>query len=219
MINIGAVLNLEPLRDGQKEKYKCKVHDIQGTRIYIDYPVNIDTDRTAFLLDGMQLSASYILEDNAVYQFETEVLGRAKKNLPMIILHYPGPEEIIKVQRRQYVRVETSVDVNLELKLDGQEVVLSSITEDISAGGCAVLLPQGHNVKKGMTGKVLLVLPMQTGEYHYLNLDAKVSRVWENNRLQIASIQFTDIENLHQQLLFRFCFDRQLIMKRKRVMN
>ncbi|RLQ95079.1 flagellar brake protein [Falsibacillus albus] len=219
MLKIGSILNLEPNKTSPKEKFKCKVHDIQESKILIDYPVNLETDRTIFLLDGMQLTASFVNDDGSAFMFETEVLGRRKNTIPLIVLHFPGNEKLIKIQRRKFVRIETSVDVSVKLNFNGAFVEFTSITNDVSAGGCALILPRNHSVKKGMEGNIWLVLPMQSGDIHYLHLQCKVARIGEENHKQIASIQFENVPNHEQQILFRFCFDRQLSMKRKGVLS
>lgn len=65
------------------------------------------------------------------YSFNTEVLGRKSGNVQMILLACPPAEEFIKIQRREYVRVETPVDIAVEH--DGQKLQFAA--EDISAGG------------------------------------------------------------------------------------
>ncbi|MFD2445876.1 flagellar brake protein [Bacillus sp. CGMCC 1.16607] len=215
MISIGDVLTLEPKYSNSFERYKCKLVEQKGNDLYIDYPVNLKTNRTAFLLDGTQLKVSFVGEDGSVYVFETEVKGRTKQNIPMLILTFPGKEHLIKIQRRQFVRVETPTDIAIH-PTNSEFLPFTTITEDISAGGAAILVPHELNIKEGMVIETWFVLPMQNGEYHYLKLLCNVVRVIPRNETRkMISLQFLDLSSNERQYFLRFSFERQLAMKKK----
>ncbi|WP_456274210.1 flagellar brake protein [Bacillus sp. AK031] len=211
MLKIGMILTLEPVQTDKAEKYRCKVVEFKDSKLYIDYPVHTETERTVFLIDGTQLKVSFVHNDTTVYSFETEVTGRKKSNIPMISLHYPGEEELVKIQRRQFVRVDTSVDAAIVTS----EAAYPTITLDLSAGGCAVKVQKNQNYEAGMEVEIILVLPMQTGEYHYLTVPGKVVRVWEKGASKVASLEFTELKDLQQQNILRFCFEKQLALRNK----
>lgn len=66
---------------------------------------------------------------------------------------------MVKIQLRQYVRVETSLDVSIQTAGINPETY-TAVTDDISAGGVAILASQKANLKPGMTVNCLFVLPM-----------------------------------------------------------
>ncbi|MBP2240700.1 c-di-GMP-binding flagellar brake protein YcgR [Cytobacillus eiseniae] len=215
MINIGDILILEPSDSEKDEKYKCKIVEKTNNKIYIDYPKNMETNRTVFLLDGTQLKGNFVTEDDTVYLFECEVLSRVKHNIPMIVLSYPGEEHLMRIQRRQYVRVETPVDVAVH-SMNAEFPPMITITDDISAGGAAIISPKNCPLKPSMEINNWFVLPMQNGETHYLKLKSKVVRLLEKKDANpIISVQFVDISPKDRQLLLRFCFDRQLAYRKK----
>ncbi|KAB2338962.1 pilus assembly protein PilZ [Cytobacillus depressus] len=215
MLKIGDVLFLEPSYSNKIEKYKCKVVEMGNKYIYIDYPINLNTDRTVFLIDGTLLKGTFVTGDGTVYLFECEVLRKVKANIPMIIISYPGDEQLDKIQRRQFVRVETAVDVAVR-PINGEFVPFVTVTDDISAGGAALISDKSKRLAQNIIIHNWFVLPMQNGETHYLKLKGKVVRIVELNKTKsIISIQFIDITPLERQLLLRFCFDRQLAYKKK----
>jgi c-di-GMP-binding flagellar brake protein YcgR len=216
MLKIGTVIMLE-LKYGDKlDKFKCKVVEQKENQIYIDYPINMETGRTVFLIDGTQLKGSFVSQDNnSVFLFESEVLGRTKQKIPMLILSYPGDDHLVKIQRRQYVRVETAVDVAVH-PTNSEFKPFTTVTDDISAGGTAILLNQKHEIMAGQTIQLWVVLPMQSGEIHYLKVKSKVVRLIPLDDIRLkASLQFIDLSPQDRQLLLRFSFDRQLLMKKK----
>ncbi|WNS74051.1 flagellar brake domain-containing protein [Bacillus sp. DTU_2020_1000418_1_SI_GHA_SEK_038] len=215
MIKIGDVLFLEPRHSTNVEKYKCRILEKKDNTVYIDYPMNMETNRTVFLIDGTQLKGTFISGDGSVYLFECEVLRRVKGDIPMIILSYPGAEHLVKIQRRQFVRIETGVDVAVR-PIDGEFAPFVTVTDDISAGGAAIINDKKRTLSPNMMIQSWFVLPMQNGDIHYLKLKSKIVRIVAVNEWKsLISLQFIDISQSDRQVLLRFCFDRQLAYKKK----
>ncbi|WML47683.1 flagellar brake domain-containing protein [Neobacillus sp. PS3-34] len=221
MIQIGDVLTLEPKYDDQFEKYKCRVVDKKGDDLFIDYPISLKTNRTVFLLDGSQMKATFVGQDgSSVFLFETEIKGRVKQNIPMLIIPYPGNENLIKIQRRQYVRVETAIDIALKPSKKTKFLPFTAVTEDVSAGGTSVLVPLDFHLSPGTILESWMVVTLQSGEYHYMKLESKVVRIIPFNQTRNKmSLEFCNISAQERQLLLRLCFDRQLGMKKKALAN
>jgi len=213
-LKIGTQLTLEPTYTEKIEKFKCRVVDRQDNMIFIDYPINTATKKIAFLIDGAQFRATFINEKKESYCFNTEVLGRKGGNVQTILLACPAAEEFIKIQRREYVRVETPVDIAVEH--DGQKFQFAA--EDISAGGTLIHIKSPVNFTEGDTVKAFVVLPFVNGEIRYVETDARVVNMFERNEMKMASLNFTDTDDYDKQQIVRFCFERQ-VMIRKKEMN
>ena len=210
-LKIGTILTLEPTYTERVEKFRCRVVEQGENIIYIDYPVNVVTKKTSFLVDGAQFRVTFMTNEKQSFAFNTEVLGRKGGTVPMIILTCPSPEEFLKIQRREYVRVESKVDVSIEF--DGQFTPL--VTEDISAGGLAVILNRPVNFREDDKVKLTIVLPFSNGDIKYVQTSAIVVRIFEKDGIHLASIQFTDTDDLDKQHIVRFCFERQLLLRKK----
>lgn len=215
MIKIGDNIILEHKTFDSYEQYKCKLVDRKGNDLYIDYPVNLATNRTVFLLEGTPLKANFVTDSGSSYTFQTEVKGRIKQTIPMVIISCPGKEHVIKIQRRQFVRVETAVDVAIH-SVKGEFPPFTTVTDDISAGGSALLINKKSSLKQGMEILCWFALPMQNGEYEYRKFHGKIIRIIEGSGfMNKASVQFFDSSGTDRQVLLRFCFERQLEMKKK----
>ena len=217
MIKVGDTLTLEPINNQAEEKYRCKVSDIFEDSIHIDYPVNMHTGKTVFLLNGMQFKASFIGKDGSVYLFDTEVTGKIRQPIPLVVLSYPGENSLIRIQRRQYVRVDAFVDVAIHPK-NGEFAPFTAVTSDISAGGAAITLPPGNSsLQPGMVVEAWFVLPMKSGQYHYLKTEAKVVRVFQPEKANIhrASLQFLGLSQQERVILIRYSFEKQLEMRQR----
>lgn len=210
-IKIGTFLTLEPITSENVEKFRCKVVEKKDNLIYITYPVNEKTNRTVYLIDGSQFRAIFQSEDQLYYAFETEVVGRVNDRIPMIILSCPPENEFIKIQRREFVRVKTDVDVAVEYRHHYYQYV----TEDISAGGVALKLPTQPPFAEGETVKLTIVLPFNNGEIKYVQTNAEVVRIFEREEQLYASLQFLDTDEIDKQQILQFCFQRQVMMRKE----
>lgn len=215
MLTIGEALILEPRDNLKSEQYKCRLVEKNSHELFIDYPINLKTGRTVFLIDGTQLRGSFVLGHSA-FSFEAEVVGRVIRGIPMIKLSFPGDSYILKVQRRRYVRIETAVDVAIH-PLQNEFPPFTSITKDISAGGSLILLNHDEGIKQGHNVLAVFVLPMENGEYHYLKIMSTVVRMLKNKETgqSLFSLNFLDVSPIERQNMLRFSFDRQLAVRKK----
>ncbi|WP_226666899.1 flagellar brake protein [Metabacillus litoralis] len=214
MIKIGDVINLET-KGSVVERMKCKLVEQKGNKLYFDYPVNSETGRTAYLMLGTELIASFVNNESA-YRFHTEVTGRVKENIPMISVTYPGDEHLIRIQRREYVRIDTSLDIAIH-PMNREFEPFTAVTSDISAGGAAIILPKTVKVKPNHEVTIWFSLPFQNEKIEYLKLKAKIIRFIdaENEQFVKAPIQFIDLDEVKRQTVIRFCFEQQILMRRK----
>src|SRR4051812_39078747 len=111
MLKIGKTLMLEQKYSSAKESYKCMIVEVVEGTFYIDYPIDVETGKVAFLVDGTQLRASFTDGEKGTFLFDTEVFKKVKGKIPMMQLLLPPKEMFIKLQRRQFVRIETRVDI------------------------------------------------------------------------------------------------------------
>lgn len=212
MLNIGNVITLEVI-SGKKEMLRCKLHDRIEGGLLVDFPTSEETGKTVFLHNGTELLATFINNQDEVYRFKTIVKGKLKNNIPMLILQ--EPKEMKKVQRRQFVRIETTNDVAVH-PLNDEFDAFTTITDNISGGGTAIYLPENTHLIQGIDVKLWLVLPFQNGTIEYLQIIANVVRIEERkNDKQLASLKFEKLDDISQQKLMRFCFETQLQQKKR----
>ncbi|MDW0115574.1 flagellar brake domain-containing protein [Sporosarcina thermotolerans] len=205
-LTIGTTLTIsKDSNEENNEQFKSKVVDTGDDFVMIDYPVNIETNRTTFFIDGTKLHVSFV-RNNISYSFKTEVTGRANKDIPMLKISYPGDKKLTKIQRREYVRVETAVDV----AVDYRGVIQQFVADDISAGGIALNLGPNDTFEDGEKVKLTIALPFINDEIKYINTEAKAVRTWKKNERAIASLQFLETTSKDRQDIIRFCFERQL---------
>ncbi|MFC0559859.1 flagellar brake protein [Halalkalibacter alkalisediminis] len=220
MITIGTTisLELEEMKEFEKKKtrFRCRLVDRTDSIYVIDYPINEETNKPSFFFDGTEFRASFIADDDAVYAFDTEIIGRRKGNIPVLLLKNPGKEKYLRIQRRNYVRVETTVDAAI-YPIEKGFSPFRTVTLDLSGGGCSIVIPQDQTLPEVGELNLWLVLHMQSGDIAYVKAYCKIVRVYQprpDARLR-ASLQFLNVDERDQQKIIRFCFERQLALRRK----
>lgn len=209
-LTIGTALTIEKDYTEESEKFKCRVVDIEDENHFMmDYPINMVTGKTAFFIDGTQLLVTFVDEYKMSYAFRTEVHSRVNRTIPMLKLKYPGDKQLIKIQRREFVRVDTSLDVALQAESSSLQLV----SMDISAGGMAVNMKDHDYFKPNEEIKLLIVLFFSKTEIKYVSCKAKVVRNWENEKRRLTSFTFDEIDEKDRQHIIRYCFERQLELR------
>ncbi|MUK87253.1 pilus assembly protein PilZ [Ornithinibacillus sp. L9] len=211
-MKIGTILRLE---ENNKEKFRCKIIEKNERHLIIDYPINIKSKKTRVFKKDTILTASYVDEDNAVYRFKTVVKGKHKLNVPALSLQIPGQDEIERIQRREYVRIDTAVDLAVHSK-NNTFAPFTTVSSDISGGGLSFIIPRGVNLEETETVTLLIVLHMNSGEYQYIGVEGEIVRVINNpNAANIASLKYTSITKPSQQHIIRYCFEVQREQRQK----
>ncbi|MGY4690131.1 flagellar brake protein [Salibacterium sp. K-3] len=225
MINIGDTihLELEEVRTSSNRKkldiktYRCKLMDHEDGVFIVDPPINEETGRTGFFMEGVELHAWFVGRDEALYTFETEVKGKGREKVRSLQLTDPGKDQYVRIQRRNYVRINTAVDTAVYPHKHGAAPFITS-TIDISGGGMSVLLPDGHGLFPQDSIKTWVVLHMMDGIIHYLQMNCTVVRIIEGNGAakERCSLRFEEMDEADRQLIIKFCFDQQLEVRKYR---
>lgn len=209
-LTIGTVLTIEKDYTEESEKFKCRVVDIEGDdHFMMDYPINMATGKTAFFIDGTQLLVTFVDDYKMSYAFRTEVHSRINRTIPMLKLEYPGDKQLMKIQRREFVRVDTSLDVALQ----ADATSLQLVSMDLSAGGLAVNMKDHDYFAPNEEVKLIIVLYFSKTEIKYVSCNARVVRNWESEKRRLTSFKFDEVDEKDRQHIIRYCFERQLELR------
>ncbi|MBS2969433.1 flagellar brake domain-containing protein [Metabacillus sp. KIGAM252] len=214
MLEIGNVITLEPL-DQSGDVYKCKIVSMDEGTISIDYPLNESTGKTAFIVNGTLLSCLFVASDQNPYKFDTAVMGRRKENIPVILLKKPENRDVLKIQRRQYVRIDSDVNVAVHSPAEAFEPFVT-VTSDLSAGGAGIIIPKHAALNEKEQLIVWMALPLQDGTINYVKVESESVRILEDHSgIRKATIKFMNMNETAQQKIVRYCFDQQILHRKK----
>ncbi|NBJ70474.1 MULTISPECIES: PilZ domain-containing protein [Clostridia] len=221
-MKIGTVLQLEVVKSGKgrnhtAKKYRCKVVDKNEQNLYIDFPVDIKSKKTAFFAKGTIFDVTFIGPDEVIYQFRSKLVAKVKGKIPALAIQPPG-SDIRRIQRRNFARVETVVDVAVHSE-QNLFPPFTTVTNDISGGGLSIIVPK-NQLLKGELAHLWMVLAMANGQFVYPHVRAKlVHEQKRNNGILIASFQFLALDVKTEQWIIRFCFEKQREARRKQLFH
>lgn len=214
-MKIGTVLTLVYKQPGNEvEEYHCKVIERNKHYLIIDYPIHKRTKKTSLLPMGAILSANYIGDDHAVYQFLTKMVAKVKMNVPAIAIAIPKKEDIKRIQRREFVRVHTTIDTAIH-SLKRTFEPFTTVTTDISGGGMSVIMPKNLELEIGEIFETWLALEFKSGTFHYVYTKAQVVFTNNRNNLNAISVKFLDLKQKDQQMIIRYTFEKQREARKK----
>ncbi|MET3696136.1 c-di-GMP-binding flagellar brake protein YcgR [Bacillus oleivorans] len=216
MFKLGSQLKLSQTKDNHTEEFQCAIMDYSENEVIVDIPVHVERDIRFDASVNTEYQAKYINDEGQLFLFEVTVAGRKADQIPLIILSHSGKKDFVKIEQRQFLRVDTKLDVAIH-PIENEFPPFTALTKDISAGGAAIYIPKDVFFYKGMEIDCWLVLHMQSGQIQYLKLRSEVVLVREdyNKKSSLISVSFRHKHEQEKQLLIRYCFERQLVLKKK----
>lgn len=185
--------------------YKSTIQDMDGETVSVSLPVK--DGKYLLLQKGDSVNVEFAVND-AVYSFQTEILGRRKSNnVPLIVMR--RPMAFSRRQRRSYVRFPVILAFSFRF-ISGAAGVQSeeqytAKTVDLSGGGL-----QAACMKPILAGETLLItLKLDDGNPHELRLTGKVAWVVKDEwtRASRFGIQFDGIRETDQERIISYIFN------------
>ncbi|WP_342622888.1 cyclic di-GMP receptor DgrA [Bacillus subtilis] len=213
MIEIGETVLLEYIEENELKKAKSKAVSIENNELLIAYPVDVVTGRTVILHNDMEVTVEFVGKDEVPYRFISRIKGKVKDKLQMICLEVPPREKMKRIQRRQYVRTDAVLDVQIQ---PGNEEEIRTLSYNISAGGIAVVLADGLSFQSGDSLRLIIRLPEEE-HTRQIETEAVVRRIFNDPKSEKRkmTLEYSEIAAGDQQALLQYCIRRQLNKRRK----
>lgn len=213
MIEIGETVLLEYIEENELKKAKSKAVSIENNELLIAYPVDVVTGRTVILHNDMEVTVEFVGKDEVPYRFISRIKGKVKDKLQMICLEVPPREKMKRIQRRQYVRTDAVLDVQIQ---PGNEEEIRTLSYNISAGGIAVVLADVLSFQSGESLRLIIRLPEEE-HTRQIETEAVVKRIFNDPKSEKRkmTLEYSEIAAGDQQALLQYCIRRQLNKRRK----
>ncbi|PAO69384.1 MULTISPECIES: flagellar brake protein [Bacillus] len=213
MIEIGENVLLEYIEENELKKAKTKAVSIENNELLIAYPVDVVTGRTVILHNDMEITVEFVGKDQVPYRFTSRIKGKVKDKLQMICLEVPPREKMKRIQRRQYVRTDAVLDVQIQ---PANEEEFRTLSYNISAGGIAVVLADGRSFQAGESLRLIICLSEEE-HTRQIETEAVVRRLFDDPKSgkRKMTLEYSEIAASDQQALLQYCIRRQLKKRRK----
>lgn len=195
--------------------YKSRVEVKNQTGLWIATPMQKSIVVTLSVGEHVEVSFG---DDTCIYSFPTVILKRVSEPVPMLLIEEPDEKKIVRVQRRDFVRVNAVVPIEFGIVPHDANDLLNMKLEkantiDISGGGLKFL------TEKKVREKDMLQINLSLNNNHIITF-GKVVRVISyenelNNKLWAIGVQFTNIHESERDNIIRFVFDWQRQMRKK----
>lgn len=188
----------------EKEKYLSKIIDMDEQFLYVNNPRN---QPTSMLKEIGEVTVDYV-QNGVPYKFKSQIVKHVELTVPALVIKIPAREDIKKIQRREFVRIQTDVDVALHFPNSSTSPIVS-VTYDISGGGASVIVPPKTEISDEQHVAVYFVLHSSSIDYEYIQADAEIIRFHTFEKVNTVSLKFLFISDRDQQKIINYCFDKQ----------
>lgn len=185
--------------------YKSDIQNI--TEKYLSISIPIKEGKYIPLRIGERISALYYDEDNSIYKFNTEVIGRTVDGVPLI--HIELPYEFVKVQRRNFVRIPVLIDVECALIKINEKPLESgknnieffdALSIDLSGGGIKIVT----NKEINCGDKLIINISL---EDESVSVEGKVVRITKNeDKNNVCGITFINMDKKTREKIIKYVF-------------
>lgn len=195
------------LKQDETITYRSKVIDRTDEEIIIDYPVDESKYIQLPITTNSTIEIEYIAK-GSVFKFTTSVLRLIEEPITAFVIEIPKEEAITKIQRREYVRINTDVNVAVHSRNDTFRPFIT-VTRDISGGGAAIIVPDDIHVPDGEILEAYLVLKSKYSDFEYIKSTAEAIRTMVYNGVRSTSLKFHFDDEKERQKVIKFCFEIQ----------
>lgn len=195
--------------------YRTKVIDRNEKKVTIDYPVSRDDYIDLPIRTNHMIGIEYITK-GSVYKFNTKVLRIIDSPITSFVIEMPDSDQITKIQRREYVRINIDVDVAVHSPSHTFHP-FTTVTRDISGGGAALILPDKVKLRDDEIVELYLVLKSQYSPINYIKTKAEIIRTTVHNDVRSASLRFQFNDERERQKVIKYCFEIQRQKLQKQV--
>lgn len=196
-----------------QEEHKARIADIGADYIAMEIPLTVKTGRLKRLYPGDQLSAYFVTDGGVKNYFMSEVLGFREETIRLVLIKPPDPDQITKVQRRNFLRVSAVLEVAVKLQ---DKLQITAMTDDVGGGGLSFICDSHIPLKNKEIVSGWLLVSYRNGSVDHMPFKAEVVRIkTQESGQQLVMCSFTEIADHERQKVIRYCFERQLDFRKK----
>ncbi|MCY8353386.1 PilZ domain-containing protein [Bacillus haynesii] len=217
MLSLGNIITIE--FENEIQEYvlaKSKVLSIEENVLRVHYPVDEETGRTVIIPTNTVATVHFINEQQVPYKFNSVIQGREiYQDIPVLNMYLPEEDQMTKIQRRQFFRVNTTIPVTV--RPYGSGSMFKTYTANISAGGAALIIEETQKHEPEEDLNLSIHLPSEGHDETVIDVHAQVKRTFIDRRTnkQIMTVEFIKMSEHDEQALVHYCIKLQLTERRK----
>ncbi|WP_179032768.1 flagellar brake protein [Paenibacillus kribbensis] len=195
-------------------EFKSRIAEEESQNFLIEIPMSQTTGRLKRLYLGEELSIFFMSEGGIKNYFNTHVTGFKEDVLRMVRIQKPDPDSISKIQRRNYLRVQASLEIAVKHGVNESRFVAE--THDVGGGGVSFQTQEAHHLEEGESLSCWILVPYRNGTLEHVWFQSEVIRIQEmENGRRLIMLKYEKIADQERQKLIKYCFERQLEFREK----
>lgn len=148
--------------------------------------------------------------DDAAYKFSSQVIDRIKEQIRLLVIN--SPEEIVRIQRRDYFRLDVKKDAKYreldeEMEIDGE--FIETQTVNLSGGG--VRLIDESQLSEGD----LIEIMIDISEIEDVKIIGEVQQKYDLPNGEAVGIEFKEVSRHLRDQIIGWLFDYQRELRKK----
>ncbi|MFM1652744.1 flagellar brake protein [Brevibacillus sp. B_LB10_24] len=216
---IGQIIWLSPDTSADEETktvLKSRIADFTRNAAAIELPIDERTKHMERVKTGSLWKVWYMGDDGLRHDFHTEVMGFREENIPLLLIKLPDPQDIVRTQRRSYVRVPAEVEISVKSQEQDPACHFLAKTLNVSGGGLAFSCEEKYPLKEKQLVNIWLNLPNRKGTVSHAYSTCEITRIEKKTDFcQWVSVKFLDISEGDRQKVIRTCYERQLELNKR----
>ena len=151
----------------------------------------------------------YFYGEHAVYRFKSSIKERIRNPIPLLVLVHP--EEVERIQRRQYFRLKVNKKIHYRLAANEQSDYKETRILDISGGGIKMVI----NTELEMGDKLQFfidIAPLK--EILFTGKIVRITKLADRNT-KAAGIKFINVKRSIQDKIISWIFEYQSELRRR----
>ena len=194
----------------QAERYSSRIEEVTDEHLLIAMPMSKGYPVFLPLDENINIR---IVDNGTVYQFTCTLVSKRLHPLPVWVV--TRPREIIKVQQRSFVRVRTSLPVEISI-FDDETAQFSNPfqarSRDLSGGGIQLVSKEALDL--AMKVQLAFELP-EAGPIVVNGEVVRIEKPHHDRDIFWIGIKFLDLAERERSKIIRYIFKKQLEERRK----
>ncbi|MGM0409724.1 MAG: flagellar brake protein [Bacillota bacterium] len=206
MLKVNQSIEVEIRKGAYSGNYASKIEEINEDNIKILTPFKRGEIIPVHI--GTNLNIFFTGKD-AAYTFHSQVIDRLKEKVRLLVI--TPPEEINRIQRRDFFRLDVKKDAKyrkVNEELEPEEEYLETSTIDLSAGGVRLALES--ELAKGDLIEIIIDIPVLEEE-----IIGEVRQIYSLKNGKAAGIEFKGISQHTRDSIMSWLFDYQRKLRKK----
>ncbi|MGM0437065.1 MAG: flagellar brake protein [Bacillota bacterium] len=206
-LKVNQSIDIEVKKGLYKGTFPSKIDEVNEEDIKVLAPYR--NGEIVPLRVGTEVNIFFTGKD-AAYKFNSEILDRIKDQVKLLVI--TPPEEIVRIQRRDYFRLDVKKDAKyrkLDEDLESEGDFIETQTVDLSGGG--VRLVNESELEEGDFIELMIELP----GIEEVVIIGEVKQEYNLPNGEAVGVEFKDISRQARDEIIGWLFDYQRELRKK----